>query len=205
MAIRCTEQVSSLREHWILRIRGMAVGEQFSPRYKGIKYLWWQKWVFQAWLLFWWYYKSTGWEPYMRTTLHSAMQTNVSIMEKKTPQLIAQIRESILWASPGLNSVLIPSDRHFIFNNNHLLLRLCALSNLAVGGHSIPTWLAGGWLCVIGEPSVSRQIRSASSALLSRSGSGPASFVICVLWTNGLSESRASVHLRLFLFAPSGW
>ncbi len=127
------------------------------------------------------------------------------IFNKKKPLPIAQIRESILWASPGLNSVLIPSDRHFIFNNNHLLLRLCALSNLAVGGHSIPTWLAGGWLCVIGEPSVSRQIRSASSALLSRSSSGLASFVICVLWTNGLSESRASVHLRLFLFAPSGW
>ena len=62
-----------------------------------------------------------------------------------------QIRESVLWASLNLNSVLIPSDRHFIFNNNHLLLRLCALSNLAAGGDSIPTWLAGGWLCVIGE------------------------------------------------------
>lgn len=63
---------------------------------------------------------------------------------------MSEVRQSIHQASPDLYSVLIPSDRHFIFNNNHLLLRLCALSNLAVGSHSIPTRLAGGLLRVIG-------------------------------------------------------
>lgn len=58
------------------------------------------------------------------------------ISYKKEPLFIRQIRESIFWTSPHLNSVLIPNDRHFIFNNNHLLFCLRTLSNLAVGSHS---------------------------------------------------------------------
>lgn len=185
----------------------IVVRKQFSPEDEDIKYLWWQIWLFfqidcdfDAGLNH-MIIQYINW----KRVIYEYISFSDAGKHEYPERTSVYLRINPPKPLSNLTAVLIPSDRHFIFNNNHLPLHLCALSNLAVGGHSIPTWLAGRWMCVIGEPSVSRQIRSASSALLSRSSSDPASFVICVLWTNELSEWRDSVHLRLFSFALSGW
>lgn len=74
----------------------------------------------------------------------------------KELSLISEVRKSILRASLGLNSMLIPSDRHFIFNNNHLLLRPRGLSNPSVGG-PLRSNMAGGRMAVCDRGAICQQ------------------------------------------------
>lgn len=72
--------------------------------------------------------------------------------------------------------------------------------------HSAPKWLAGGVaVCVRGSHLLAGRLVLLPP--LSCPGPSPIRHgsVVCALCTNGLSESRTCVHLRLFLFAPSGW
>lgn len=116
-------------------------------------------------------------------------------MSGKWDLFISLIRKSLFRASPHPTSILVPSERHFVSDNNHLLWPLGPLRHHC--GWPLQSNVASRRMAACDRGAICEGAEVfIPYTLLPGSGAEAFRFLICISRTNGLSPS----HLCLFWF-----